>query len=199
LGWIAVALSIIVLIVFATIRLADMVQQPPPADAFGVRYVEHPWIALLHIVPGLLFLILAPLQFIAPIRRRRLSLHRRLGRLLVLCAAISGLFALAAAFRFPAFGGITTQAATFFFGVIFLFALAKAFTHIRRKNVRAHREWMIRTFALALGVATIRLFIGLFEAFSPFGFQEVFGVSFWLGLGLNLLIAEIWINYTRVS
>ena len=199
LGWAAIVLSVIILLVFAAIRLADMTQDPPPTDAFGVRYVEHPWVAFLHMVPGLLFLTLAPLQFVARIRQRRIDIHRGLGRMLVTCAAISGLFALVAAFRLPAFGGISTQAATVFFGAIFLFSLTKAFRHIRRKEVRLHREWMIRTFALATGVASIRAFIALFTALSDLGLEEVFGTSFWLGFGVNLLLAEVWINYTRTE
>jgi uncharacterized membrane protein len=197
LGWAAVVLSIVVLLVFTAIRIGDMVEASPPTDAFSVRYVEHPWVALLHILPGMLFLLLAPFQFIPRVRQRHIRLHRCLGWLLVPCAAISGLYALVAAFRFPAFGGVITQAATTFFGVIYLVSLAKAIYHIRRKEVQLHREWMIRLFAVALGVATIRLFIGLSLALSDLSFEEVFGASFWLGLGVNLLVAEGWIQYTR--
>jgi len=199
LGWVAIVLSVITLLVFGAIRLADMTQDTQSTDAFGVRYVQHPWVALLHMVPGLLFLTLAPLQFVARIRKRRIGLHRGLGRVLAICAAISGLFALVVNFRFPAFGGISTQAATVFFGAVFLFSLAKAIRHIRRKEVRLHGEWMIRTFALAMGAGSIRVFIGLFMAFSDYSFEQVFGTSFWLGFGVNLLIAEVWINKTRVA
>jgi uncharacterized membrane protein YozB (DUF420 family) len=84
------------------------------------------------------------------------------------------------------------------FGAIFLFSLAKAIRHIRRKEVQRHREWMIRTFALATGVASIRVFVGLFTGMLDFGFEEVFGTSFWLGFSVHLLVAEVWINHTRV-
>ena len=199
LGWVAIVLSVIILLVYGASRLADMAQGPPPTDAFDVRYVQHPWVALLHIVPGLVFLTLAPLQFVVRIRQRRIGLHRGLGRMLAICASISGLFALVVNFRFPAFGGISTQAATVFFGAVFLFSLTKAIRHIRRKEVHLHREWMIRTFALAMGVASIRVFIGLFTALSELGSEEVFGASFWLGFGVNLLVAEVWINHTRIA
>lgn len=198
LGWAMIVLSIIVLFVFAAIRLSDMTKGAAVTDAFGARYVEHPWTALIHIVPGLLFLAFAPFQFIPQIRRR-LSVHRRLGWFLVPCAAASGLFALVAAVQFPAFGGLITQAATAFFGLIFLFSLGKAVYHIRRKEVRLHREWMIRLFALGLGVATIRLVIGLSQAFTDISFEDGFGPAFWLGLGTNWLVAEAWIHYTRRS
>ena len=117
--------------------------------------------------------------------------------MLVTCGALSGVFALVASFRFPAFGGISTQAATLFFGAIFLFSLAKAFRHIRRREIDLHREWMIRVFALAMGVATIQVFIGLFQAIGGLGIEEVFGTTFWLGFGVNLVVAEVWINVTR--
>ncbi len=197
LGWAAVALSVLILLVFATIRLLDMTAAPPSTDLFAVRYVQHPGVALLHILPGLVFLTLGPLQFVARIRRQRIGLHRLLGRVLVPCAAVSGVFALVASFRFPAFGGVSTQAATLFFGPIFLFSLAKAFRHIRRKEISLHREWMIRVFALAMGVASIRVFIGLFQAIGGLGIEEVFGTTFWLGFGVNLVAAEVWINVTR--
>ncbi len=45
--------------------------------------------------------------------------------MLAISAAISGLFALVVNFRFPAFGGISTQAATVFFGAVFLFSLSR--------------------------------------------------------------------------
>ena len=197
LGWVVVGLSVAILLVFASFRLAGMAGDPATTDAFGIRYVEHPGVALLHIIPGLLFLTLAPLQFVSRIRERRLSLHRQLGRVLATCAAISGLFALVAAFRLPAFGGINTLAATVFFGSIFLFALTRAIQYIRRKAVPLHREWMIRTFALATGVASIRVCIAVLTGVFGFGLEEIFGTSFWLGFGVNLLVAEVWINYTR--
>jgi hypothetical protein len=29
------------------------------------------------------------------------------------------------------------------------------------------------------------------------GFWEAFGAAFWLGFGVNLVVAEVWINKTR--
>jgi uncharacterized membrane protein len=195
--WAAVVTSMIILLAFAGSRFANMGGNPPRADGFGIRYVQHPRLAVLHIVPGLLFLTLGALQFVAAIRHRHIRVHRRLGWVLVACAAVSGVSALVVNVRFPAYGGISTQAATIFFAVIFLFALTKATRHIRRKQVRLHREWMLRAFALAMGVASVRVFVVLFLALSRYRFEEVFGASFWLGFSVNLLAAEIWINRTR--
>ena len=196
-GWVAIVLSVLIMLFSGANRLASLPQDPAIADAFDVRYIQHPWVTLLHIVPGVLFLSLGPFQFVARIRRRRISVHRGMGRFLVVSAAISGVLALVVNFLFPAAGGISTQSATAFFGVIFLFSLAKAFHHIRRKEVTQHREWMIRTFSLAMAVATERVLLVLLIAVTGLDLEEVFGASFWLAFSINLLVAEVWINYTR--
>jgi uncharacterized membrane protein len=197
LGWAAIALSVVLLAVFSAIRVAHLGREPSQLDAFGLRYLEHPGIALLHVLPGLLYVLLGPLQFVARIRARRIALHRGLGRILVACGLATGAFAIVAAFRIPAYGGWMTQAATVFFGAIFLCSLAKGFVHIRRREVAAHREWMIRAFALGIGVATIRTVIALVTAVTSLTFEEVFGAAFWIGFGINLAVAESWIHHTR--
>src|SRR5260370_1378403 len=65
-----------------------------------------------------------------------------------------------------AIGGANETAATTLFALVFLFALTKAFLHIRRREIAQHREWMIRAFAVGLAVATVRPIMGLFFAFS---------------------------------
>jgi uncharacterized membrane protein len=134
---------------------------------------------------------------VARIRQRHLRVHRRLGWVLTTCAAVSGVLALVVGFRFPAFGGVSTQSATVFFGAVFLVSLTQAIRHIRKRAIQGHREWMLRTYALAMGVATVRVFIGLFMALSNYTFADVFGTSFWLGFSVNLLAAEVWINASR--
>ena len=99
-----------------------------------------------------------------------------------------------------AIGGANETAATTLFALVFLFALTKAFLHIRRREIAQHREWMIRAFAVGLAVATVRPIVGLFFAFSRITHQtprEFFGIAFWIGFTLHLIAAEAWINYTR--
>jgi hypothetical protein len=67
-------------------------------------------------------------------------------------------------FAIPAIGGVNQAAATTLFALFFLFALANAWRHIRRREVVLHREWMIRAFSMGLAVATIRPIVGIFFA-----------------------------------
>jgi uncharacterized membrane protein len=181
---------------------------PPPAPsnprlaqfaALDDLFARYPILTLVHIVPGLLFMILGPLQFNPTIRARHLRWHRLSGRVFVVCGLVVGISALAMSFGMPAIGGVNQAAATTLFGTLFLFALCRAFWHIRRGEVARHREWMIRAFAMGLAVATIRPIIGMFFATSPFtGLtpREFFGIAFWIGFVMHLIAAETWIHAT---
>jgi uncharacterized membrane protein len=162
-------------------------------------FAHYPILTLIHIVPGMLFMILGPLQFRAGIRARHLRWHRWSGRVFVACGLVIGITALVMSFGMPAIGGVNQAAATTLFGAFFLFALCKAFWHIRRREIALHREWMIRAFAIGLAVATIRPIVGVFFATSPLtGLtpREFFGTAFWIGFVLHLIAAEAWIRAT---
>jgi uncharacterized membrane protein len=162
-------------------------------------FAQHPILTLVHIVPGMLFMILGPLQFSSRIRARHLQWHRWSGRVFVVCGLVIGISALVMSFGMPAIGGVNQAAATTLFGTFFLFALCKAFWHIRRHEVVSHREWMIRAFSIGLAVAAIRPIMGVFFATSPLtGLtpREFFGIAFWIGFVLHLIAAEAWIHAT---
>jgi uncharacterized membrane protein YozB (DUF420 family) len=113
---------------------------------------------------------------------------------------VIGISALVMSFGMPAIGGINQAAATTLFATFFLFALCKAFWHIRQREITLHREWMIRAFSVGLAVATIRPIIGMFFATSRFSGlmpHEFFGIAFWIGFVLHLMAAEAWIHATR--
>jgi hypothetical protein len=163
-------------------------------------FARYPVLTLVHIGPAVVFLVLAPLQFSATIRARRLRWHRWSGRVLLSCGLVVGVSALVMSFAMPAIGGVNQAAATTLFALFFLFALGKAFWHVRHREIALHREWMIRAFAIGLAVATIRPIIGAFFAtrrFSGLTPYEFFGTAFWIGFVLHLIAAEVWIQWTR--
>lgn len=175
----------------------------PVAAQFGALddlFAHYPVLTLIHIVPGLLFMILGPFQFNSTIRARYPRWHRVNGRIFLICSLVIGISALVMSFGMPAIGGVNQAAATIVFGTFFLFALCKAFWHIRRREIALHREWMIRGFAMGLAVATIRPIVGIFFATSRLtGLtpHEFFGTAFWLGFVLQLMAAEAWIHATQ--
>jgi uncharacterized membrane protein len=163
-------------------------------------FAHYPILTLVHIVPGLFFMILGPLQFSSTIRARNLGWHRLSGRIFFICGVVIGLSALVMSFAMPSIGGFNQAAATTLFATFFLIALCKGFWHIRRREIALHREWMIRAFSVGFAVATIRPIIGMFFATSRFSGltpHEFFGVGFWIGFVLHLIAAEAWIHATH--
>jgi uncharacterized membrane protein len=167
-----------------------------PAAALDAGFARHLMLTLIHILPGGLFLVLAPLQFMPSVRQKHLQLHRWMGRILVVCGLIIGGSALVMSYTMN-IGGPDETAATTLFAIVFLFCLLKAYRHIRRKEVACHREWMIRAYGVGLGVATTRPIVGMFFAFRRLTPHEFFGIAFWLGFTTTFLAAEAWVDYTR--
>jgi uncharacterized membrane protein len=201
--WFAVILLVVIGVAAVTRRTVVLLSpgslggaNANPAAALDTGFARHMALTLVHILPGGLFLALAPFQFAANWRQRHLRLHRWMGRTLVICGLIIGTSALIMSFKMN-IGGPNETAATTLFAIVFLFCLTKAYLFIRRKQVARHREWMIRAYGVGLGVATTRPIVGMFFATRRMTPHEFFGIAFWLGFTLTLLAAEAWVDYTR--
>jgi len=59
-------------------------------------------------------------------------------------------------------GGWLEASAALVFGIWFVACLVLAFRAIRRDDVPQHRRWMIRAFAVGIGIGTIRIWVGIF-------------------------------------
>jgi uncharacterized membrane protein len=172
-----------------------------PAAELDAHFANHRTLTLAHILPAMLFMALGPLQFARSLRSKHPQFHRWSGRIFLTASGIVGVTGLTMAFG-ETIGGVDEQAAITLFGTFFLIALAKALRHALRREFVQHREWMIRGYAIGLAVATIRPIMAAFFAAAllrghrpeP---REFFGTAFWIGFTLQMIAAEIWINYTR--
>ena len=198
-GTIVLSLIGVAVVTRRLLTLTNAIPAAGPTTGLDAGFARHETLTIIHIVPGLLFMLLAPLQFVKRIRVRRPALHRWIGRTVVGLGMVIGGSALVMSPQM-AIGGRTETAATTLFGCLFLFAMIRGFIYIRRGNSRQHREWMIRAFAIGMAVATIRPIVGVFFATSRLTHltpHDFFGVAFWLGFTIQFLIAEMWIRYTR--
>lgn len=172
-----------------------------PAAALDAHFQEHRGLTLLHILPGAMFMVLGPLQFVQRIRVNYPGFHRWSGRVFLAASAVIGTTGLVMASG-ETIGGVDEKAAIFVFGSFFLVALAKALWHAMRREFAQHREWVIRGYAVGLAVATIRPIIGAFFAAAAIAGKvpqprEFFGAAFWIGFTVQAIAAEVWIRYTR--
>jgi len=160
------------------------------------RFAAHPTVIFLHALSGALFLMLAPLQLWTKFRARHVTLHRRTGVMLIAIGVVTACTGFYFGVLHPAAGpGEVIVIAIV--SALFLWSLARAVAAIRKRRLAAHRRWMIRAFAVALGISTVRI-VALIADFllTPAGFTlvEIFVLSLWAGWGITVAAAEVWIR-----
>jgi uncharacterized membrane protein len=176
-------------VVAGSLRLLEIAGGPQLLPA-NPRIDAVPAPVVVHIVAAAVFAILGVFQFSARLRRRRPSWHRRSGRVLVgagLAVAGSGLWM--TLFYTGAPGGQLLWAVRILVGSAMAAFIVLGFTAIRRRDIAAHRAWMIRAYALAVGAGTQVFTQGVGEAL--FGTGELStALSVSAGWVINVAVAE---------
>lgn len=168
-------------------------------EPYNPGFTEHPAMTRTHVVLGGLYLLWAPLQFVAWIRDRHPAYHRRSGRALVAVGLIVGVTALFLGLVIP-FSGDPERVVIGAFGGMFLLSLLLGLVRIRQGRVAEHREWMIRAFAIGLSIATMRLiFVPALMLTDPTDAQIVglSVLSFTIAFTVHAVAAELWLHRTR--
>jgi uncharacterized membrane protein len=155
-----------------------------------------PLIFIMHALSGGVALISGPLQFNRRILSKKRKAHRVIGRIYVAAIWISSIGGLWSAIFFN-----VDIAAKIVFGVLSILWFSTttiAFLRIRKREIAAHREWMIRSFSLSLFFVTFSFWVpGLASTNLP----EVisYPLAVFLSWSLNLMVAESWIRRTRTQ
>jgi uncharacterized membrane protein len=118
------------------------------------RYWPYRGWLMVHIIGGSLALLLGPLQFFSGLRRWNMKLHRWAGRLYLAGVVIGSVAATYMGFvtKYRAFG-ISLVAMAF----AWLSCASMAYIAIRRRQVPAHKEWMIRSYVVTYGFVVFRV------------------------------------------
>jgi uncharacterized membrane protein len=162
-----------------------------PAHPVWKHYEPLKWWLLPHGLAGICALLLAPMQFAEGLRRRHTALHRTTGTIYVISAFILaplGLYiqyldeAQGAARSFTIETMIQSSTLMITTGIGCYFALKRQFTY--------HRQWMIRSYAVALTFLEIRVILGVFGLDQPFDWHIVETVV-WSCVASSVLIGDI--------
>jgi uncharacterized membrane protein len=181
------------------LRLGELASGAPETPA-NARFVQSPFPVVVHIVGALVYALVGIGQFLPTLRRRNLAWHRFAGRYLLVPAGLavagSGLW-MAAFSHIPAPDGFGLQISRYLVGLGMIAYLALGVAAAVRRDIPAHRGWMIRAYALALGAGTQVL-----TSIPPF---LIFGApdEFWrlvqmdAGWLINIVVAELVIARMR--
>lgn len=192
-GWripIALVALCVVPVTAGTLRLVQLAGGPEvmPADD---RWAGWPVALVVHILGAAVFALVGAFQFVPRIRRTHPGWHRRAGRVL----AVAGLLVAGSALWLTLFYDPQPGTGSLLFvlrlvaGTAMIVCLVVGVAAARRRDIPAHRAWMIRGYAIAVAAGAQVFTQGFGEALVGHG--EVRGdLLKAAGWFINLAVAE---------
>lgn len=191
------ALLCVVPVTAGGVRLASLASGVVTPE--NARFFDSPVPVVVHVVGASLFLLLGIGQLHPGLRRRSPAWHRRAGRVIVaagLAAALSGLW-MSVFYALPAHDNDLLLAFRLLAGTGMAASLVLAVVAVRRRDIAAHRAWMLRGYALGLGAGTQVLTILPWALLVGPPAGTVRAVLMGLGWVVNLAVAEAVVRAPR--
>ncbi len=110
------------------------------------KYFTVRWLLFGHVIPGATALLIGPVQFIKSLRNKNLALHRWLGKIYMICILVSASTALTLTFITTDIVGKMYTVSLWFLILIWTSSTAMAYWTIRRRNIKEHEEWTVRSY-----------------------------------------------------
>lgn len=153
-------------------------------------HIDHWRIAFfVHVYASIWVLLAGFTQFSKKIQRHNPLLHRTMGYIyvadVILITGPAGLL-----MGFYANGGFTSRFAFVLLAVLWIFFTVVAFIKARQGDFKAHRKYMIRSFALTLSAITLRAWKWSITNSFELPPMDVYRAVAWLGWVPNLVFAE---------
>jgi uncharacterized membrane protein len=168
-----------------------------PDNPAWQRFEPFKWWLLPHAVAGALVILLAPFQFSDRLRQRFTKLHRVLGRLYVAGAVIlapTGAYIQYHQERLGLPRSFTVLAAVD--AVMLLVTTLVALVFAYKRKIAQHRQWMIRSYAVALVFLEVRFIMGI-TGWEQLG-VEIVQAIIWSCLAMSLLLADLANNWLEL-
>jgi len=142
----------------------------------------------MHISFGGIALLIGWTGFMKNLRSRNIKVHRIIGKIYVISAllsAVAGIY-----IGFFSNGGLIASTGFISMGIIWFYTTGKAYLFIRVKNILAHEEMMLYSYAICFAGVTFRIWI----PFLSFLFEDsdmVYKIVAWWCWIPNLYVAYI--------
>lgn len=145
----------------------------------------------IHIFAGMFCIIAALTQFSSSLLKKRKNIHIWMGKIyvfvVIVLGAPTGLY-----MSFFAKGSFLERFLFMFMAIFWLYTTIKGLQSIKQKNVLAHKNWMIRSYSMAMTAVTFRIYHLLFYYYGVDHLHN-YEVSLWISVLGNMLIAEYFI------
>jgi uncharacterized membrane protein len=154
------------------------------------RLANHDPTLYAHFLGGSVAIVLGALQMSTLLRKKFTALHRWTGRVYLLAVLMSGCAGLE--MSLIATGGWVAKLGFATMALLWLITGLCAYVSIRKGNVVAHRNWMMRNYALTFAAVTLRIYLGITLGLLQMDFLLVYPFISWACWVPNLLLAQ-WI------
>ena len=167
-------------------------RSPFVADMFAAKAAR----SFGHLFAGGVAMFSGALQFSSRIRWSRPATHRLIGKIYMIFVVVSGVAALLLA---PVSdGGVVAHWGFGMLAVLWLGTSFVALSKARSGDFGAHREWMIRSFALCLAAVTLRIYLPISQI-AGVPFPEAYPAIAWLCWVPNLIVAEWFVIRSSIA
>ena len=160
-----------------------------PNDPIWQHYHPFRWWLLPHALAGSCALLLGPMQFSDRLRQRFLKLHRVIGRIYVFGAFVVAPLGTYIQYFEERMGGPRSfSIAAGVDAALLMITTGIAFAFIRAGKIQQHRQWMTRSFAVALVFLEVRVISGLGGWDTSLTASETI---VWICVGFSVLVGDI--------
>ncbi|MBE5314303.1 MAG: DUF2306 domain-containing protein [Xanthomonadales bacterium] len=184
-------------VLIAAYAFRFLFQAIDPRVPLHASFAAAGWAVPAHFFASGLALLVMPLQFAPALRVRWPALHRVAGWLYVLAVLIGGVSGLLLAAR--AQGGWVTGTSFVLLALLWLGSTGAALYFAVRRDLAAHRRWMLRSAALTFAAPTLRLYLVLGIAGFGLDFLSAYTLAAWLCWTLNLLLVELSLRWPAAT
>ncbi|QJD80630.1 DUF2306 domain-containing protein [Spirosoma rhododendri] len=157
------------------------------------RLLSMKWLLFPHILFATTAFVVGPFQFSTRLRRRKMALHRRLGKAYVFSILFAAPFAFAITCVYPP-KNINFLIENLVQATIWLLTTVVAWLAVRNKQIELHKIWMARSYGVTF------IFV-LSRVFAPLPFMRQMSAEsavsfFWFLIVFALLVPELLLNGT---
>lgn len=145
-----------------------------------------------HIILGGIALLIGWIQFNKKFRSKNLQLHKKIGKVYVICCLISGITGFYIALH--ATGGISPKLGFTGMAIFWFFTTLFAFTAIKKGDIVKHQKLMIYSYAACFSAVTLRIWLPILTI-NLGGFLPAYRIVAWLSWIPNIIVAYFIIKY----